>query len=274
MNDWKPSPSQRLRHAVPATFFVFTVKTAFAYCIVIPIIEILDAAFVRLMASPSSSFEVTNWALILEAVRLTWLSFKGQIAFYLVISAVYMFISPLLSMAWLCVLSRPVALRIALLEAARRYHRCILVLGLYLTGLSLVAILVGGLSLLIWLSPVFPNNDRAQDLIAIAPLLPGAILLIFLYMIHDASMAVLVDNEVRLPRAILRSYRLINRCSRVFAFSGWHTCVLLLSLAGFMMVSALGTNSALNATAALFLSQLLVLARTAIRGRWLASLIS
>jgi hypothetical protein len=175
-------------------------------------------------------------------------------------------------MLWVLALSHTVALRDAVFDASRRYHRSLALIGLYVTSLLSITVLSGAASYFVRLAPCLSDSDRAQDLASIFVLLPGLVFALFFYLLHDAAMASLAAFDLRPFEAVRTGFRSINRRGCVLAFFGWHCCSILLTLFGIIVASYAQGNRNQYATAVLVLSQMLVIGRITIRGRWLASL--
>lgn len=272
INGPRLSPPQRLQNAASAMFLIYIVKTLFAYSIAASLTELLESSFPGLYDSFSFAYEHPQLPYFIESIWRGRPVVNEYYAAYLGIFVFYFLVTPFLSMLWVCALSNPVTLRYAAFEASRLYYRSAALLYLYVTSLLSIAVLTGTASYFVRLVPYFSDNDLAQDTVSITVLVPGLLFALFLYLLHDAANVLLATSDLRPFEAIRRGFQCINRRGRVLAFLGWHTCAILLTLLGLIVVLCAQANLGHFDTAILVLSQILVLGRIAVRGRWLASL--
>ena len=270
----KYSAWRRLWDAGSATLLVHIVLTIFAYCMAAPAAEILKIPAIFFDPTSSSANASMYSSLMLESIRLGWPALEEQSYFCLGISALYLLVTPFFSMLWLCSMARPGPLRLAVSEAARRYH-----IGLFFFALYGVAALfaVAVLAALPWLTHIamsFTHNERARDLAALAASVPGALLFLFLSMLHDGSLSALAAGEVKVLRSLRLGLTSVYRLDRAIAYIGWRAAALLLTAAGLLAAFPFPSGYTYTFAAPLILSQLIAFCRTLARGRWLASLVT
>jgi hypothetical protein len=273
MSNVRPTHWQQLRNAASATLLVYIVKTSFAYCIADPVSKILEKPPLDSAMFPLLSFEDRYWPALFESFRSGWPLIKSYGLLYLAICIVYFLLTPFISMLWLCALSQSKPLRSSVLDATTRYHRGLSVFCLFSAFMLFIAALPVLVHASIQLAQFFVYNDRTHDLTILFAYLLVTPLIIFLFMLSDSSMAALTTAGVGISKSIRLGFYAIYRRDRVLAFLGWHTCSVVLMIAGLSLMCFVPFSDSHYASVAFCVSQALVFCRTILRGRWLASLV-
>jgi hypothetical protein len=263
------SPSERLRSAARVTFAVHVCQTLLALAPAWPLAHAVERALathpqgLAAWDAPGSLWRMETLASLAEAIGLL-----GDVTLVsLVLTAV---LAPLLQMAWLAALLRPTPVRDALAFGARRYRAALGVSLALLPALVLaLGVLVLGPALLARVVRDTPN-DRTHDLAVLAGLVPGLLLLALWALWHDLARASLARGGA-LPSALVRSALACARPSALAAYLGWLGLGTILAAAAQVLGAWLDGSGLLAALSALALTQFLGLARTFVRGRWLAS---
>jgi hypothetical protein len=263
------SPGDRLRAAAPTTFAVHVGQTLLALAPAWPFAHAVERALgthpqgLGAWDVPGGLWRMETLASFAEALGLL-----GDVA--LVSMLLTAALAPLLQMAWLAALLRRTPLRDALAFGARRYGAA---LGVSLALLPALLIALGmvvlGPALLARLVRDTPN-DRTHDLVVLAGLVPGLLLLALWAVWHDLARASLARG-CGLPSALVRGALACARPSAVAAYLGWLGLGAMLAVAAQLIGGWLDRSGLLAALSALVVTQLLGLARTFIRGRWLAA---
>jgi hypothetical protein len=263
---------RRLRDAGPATLLVHAVLTVFAYYVAEPYAYLLRIPAISFDPGASPANANMFSSSLLESIRLGWPHLENQTYFWLAIPALYLLVTPLLSLLWLSSLSRPGSLLPALVKSASRYHAGLLLFALYGTTLLFTVVLFAGLPWLTHVTLSFTHNERIQDLAALAACTPGVLLFLFLSMLHDGALSALTAGEVTVWTALRIGLGSVYRLDRAMAFVGWRAAAFLLTAAGFLIAFPFPASFSHGPIPLLILSQCIAFGRTLLRGRWLASL--
>lgn len=261
------SPAGRLRDAAAATFAVHVCQSLLALAPAWPLARAVE----RTLATHPLGLTAWDtpgglWRMeTLAALRESW-GLLGDVT--LIALLLSLALAPILQMMWLAALLRRRRLHEALALGVRRYAAAV---GISIALVPALALALGTLvSGPLVLSRVVQDvpSDRTHDLIVLAGAVPGLLLLAVWALWHDLSRASLARGaDIR--SAILRGALGCVRPSGLPAYLLW------LSVGIAVAVSAPLVASALDDTplASLAITQALGLARTFVRGRWLADAI-
>jgi hypothetical protein len=174
-------------------------------------------------------------------------------------------LGPLLSQAWIASFASEARLTAALAEGARRYFPAVRVSLILGPALALALGIAAVVPVAVALALDGAMTDRGLDLLAMAATLPGLVLLAVWATWHDLARAALGGGEALRARDAVRAGLRALSLGALASYAGLF--LLGLALVGLAQVVALE----LDGVAATLLGQLLVLARLATRGAWLAN---
>lgn len=178
-------------------------------------------------------------------------------------------LSPLLQMMWLAALLRRRRLPEALAEGARRYTSALGVSLALAPLLLLAALLLVGVPGLVSLAVKTVANDRTHDLALLAACLPACLCAAVWATWHDLARASLARGA-SVPAAVIRGAGACFSSSAVPAYTAWLTVGAAIGVTAPLLGGLLDVGGPLATLGVLVVTQLLALARTFVRARWLA----
>ncbi|MBN1653451.1 MAG: hypothetical protein JXA30_06710 [Deltaproteobacteria bacterium] len=248
-----------------ATLLIFLFRSAFALSLSLPAADLVDISSYRHpQASPIPGGDAL---LLVEIVREALPALRQKALIGIGIVLLYLLLVPYLSMLWLCALDRPGPIQNSGIEASRRYHASFLLslLFLFAIALSISAsfCLYRLLQQALWSGCI----DAVRDLISLAFLLPGSLLTLFLFVLHDLSRAALC-SEKRILNAIRLGMRATFRPPNIASYLYWFGLAALLTLVSALVMLFLDSGPTRSCLTLFILLQITALGRTALRGRW------
>lgn len=250
------APSSLLRRAAPMTFLVYVVLTLLSAVPVVPIALAFGPAFDR----PGGSA-------LLESLEESAPNIAAGTLAGFVVAGLALALSPLLQMAWLSAIARPMTVSEAIARGTQRYFHAVAVSVLMLVPLVVALLAAITAPLIAHLVLRDHPNDRMHDVIVVALLVPGIFLWLAWCAWHDLARAALLERAR--PLAAIRSaWRRLG--PRAFgSYLAWTFLAASLALLGHVLGAYVDSGVLL-----IVLMQPLALARVACRAAWLGDAVS
>jgi hypothetical protein len=262
-------PWQRLRDAAGATFLVHVVITLLALVPTYPLVMALGGTVANHPRGERALLE-PGGAVLLEALDQAGDAIFALFHTTLAVQLVALALAPFLALTWLAALARPQSLAASISVAAGGYLRAVGAAGILLVPAGLAV----GLALLVPTIVHLVLEDlpdaRVHDVLVFLALLVGLAPLAVVAAWHDLTRAAIVRGARSSWRAVLEGL-IALRGGAVPAYVTWMAIGLALLLLGHLIGIWLDSPSTWTALLLLFIQQLIALARTLVRGRWLAT---
>jgi hypothetical protein len=244
----------RARHAAPMTFVVYAVLTLLAAVPTIPVT----------MAAGGASLHTTRGGgAFLELFETSAPAVGVGVLAGLVVAFLVWVLSPLLQMAWLDALSRPVTVADAIAFGTSQYLRAVGVTAILCFPLAVVCIATVVPPVLAHLALADHPNARTHDFVLLMLAFPGFFLWLAWCAWHDLARAALLRTDRPIDAVRVAFGRLGARAFGVYLV--WTTLAGAIALLAHIIGVEVGSGVGL-----VLLLQPLALARVACRAAWLA----